>query len=461
VYAIVRAPAANKLPEYDWEEGEPTSQPFETSDSRPCVAVYDGHDWSAAAALPADVKPGSDQRLWPKLCARSEELLLFASKGDADRIDCYRFDTASRKWIANGTVQTPRLAGFWAVVFGKLPTLVIATQHPADGETLKALRLIESPEDSDERWRPVELRLSDLPEGATLAGYEAATAFNQHIVLLTRGSAGGAYLRFASLSGAPAESTIPLTEQLSELSARSEAYVLFQIFTLAPLIVLMASLFVFRRGSMINQIPLPPGSALALSVQRLLAWLIDFAPFTLAAAVMTGVRWGDGLGALTRWGVAQSPSNGPPADDVLIWWALSVGGHTTYMLVMELLTRRTVGKVLARVYLMSENGARPKAWQILVRNLTRLVEFLPQFWIFAILVILSRNHQRVGDILARTVAIRIVPQAPMGTIAADALKRLEDAEDQSETEAETDDGASDDEGDDDDAVDTSKQAPGS
>lgn len=443
VFAIVRAPAAEKLPEYDWEAGAPTSQPFESKKPRLSIAIYDGHDWAAAASLPADVVPADDSRLGPKICVRLDKLLLFAAERDGNRVDCCRLDTTSREWIANGSVQTPRLAGFWAVEYGKLPTLVIAVQHPADGAVIKAFRLIVNSADSGAEWRPAELRLSDLPDGASLAGYEAATAFNQHIVLLARDSAGDAYLRFASLTDAPAETTIPLSKQLSELSARSDAYVLFQVFTLALLVVLMASLFIFRRGSMMNQIPLPPGCALALSMQRILAWLIDFAPFTLAAAALLGIRWGDGLAALARWGVARAPSDGPPADNILIWWAFSVGGHTLYMLIMELISRRTVGKVLARVYLMSETGARAKVWQILVRNLARLLEFLPQFWIFAILVILSRNHQRVGDVLARTVAIRIVPRPPVEDLAAGLSKELDDDKSDSEGESGSDNDAED------------------
>jgi hypothetical protein len=82
---------------------------------------------------------------------------------------------------------------------------------------------------------------------------------------------------------------------------------------------------------------------------------------------------------------------------------------------MELLTRRTVGKVFARVYLLSETGTRPAAWQILVRNLSRLIEFTPQFWFLVVLVLISRNRQRLGDIFARTLAIRLAAVQPSTT----------------------------------------------
>jgi uncharacterized RDD family membrane protein YckC len=76
------------------------------------------------------------------------------------------------------------------------------------------------------------------------------------------------------------------------------------------------------------------------------------------------------------------------------------------MLVMELLTGRTVGKVLTGTRLLAETGTRPASWQILVRNALRLLELVPQFWILGLLVLLSRNRQRLGDIFARTLVVR-------------------------------------------------------
>ena len=67
-----------------------------------------------------------------------------------------------------------------------------------------------------------------------------------------------------------------------------------------------------------------------------------------------------------------------------------------------------------RLHLLSESGTRPTAGQIFARNLSRLPEFMPQFWVFVILVMLSRNHQRMGDIFARTLVIRKAPARPPG-----------------------------------------------
>jgi uncharacterized RDD family membrane protein YckC len=81
-----------------------------------------------------------------------------------------------------------------------------------------------------------------------------------------------------------------------------------------------------------------------------------------------------------------------------------------------------VGKVIARVHLLSAAGTRPTVGQIVIRNLARLIEFTPQFWVFMILVVFSRNHQRMGDIFARTVAIRLLSDKPSSATGPDAVE---------------------------------------
>ena len=120
---------------------------------------------------------------------------------------------------------------------------------------------------------------------------------------------------------------------------------------------------------------------------------------------MSGIQWLDGLRELAAWGIGTSSESGHPPAEILMWWAASCSLHSLYMLVMELLTGRTVGKVLTGTRLLAETGTRPTVWQILVRNLLRLLELVPQFWILGLLVLLSRNRQRLGDIFARTLVV--------------------------------------------------------
>ena len=81
--------------------------------------------------------------------------------------------------------------------------------------------------------------------------------------------------------------------------------------------------------------------------------------------------------------------------------------------------RRTIGKVFLGTRVLSENGTRPNAVQIVARNVSRFLELLPPLWVLGFLVVLSRNRQRLGDIFARTVVVRGVKPAPKNPEAGD------------------------------------------
>jgi len=413
LYAIISSAAASELPPVPVEDATPASQPFDAGDAPLSLAKYDGRAWYAVAPLPPLVQPGTNARLQPRLCVLRGRLLLLTPAEQPNHIFHFYHDGEKNQWVPRGTVGVPQLSGFWAVNFSNTPTLVTVSPSPAGGETIKVLRLLgEVAQAEATAWQPAPLKLSELPEGVTAARYAGAFGFNQHLGLLAIDTNGTGHLRFALISQPPAEPTQPIPDVLAEPGLLRRSHRLVQMFTFALLLAVLIGLFVFRRGSMINLIELPPGCALSFNVQRMLGWLIDFAPFTLVGAMLLDVPWGQGLRSLARWGISPDPQGSVPEQKVVLWWAFSVLCYTTYMLVMELITLRSPGKYFARIYLLSESGTRPAARQILTRNLTRLIEFMPQFWIFIVLVLLSRNRQRMGDIFARTVAVRLTPARP-------------------------------------------------
>jgi uncharacterized RDD family membrane protein YckC len=420
VYAIISSSGAAELPVEEAEGAEATSQAFDPGDSTYSVAVFDGRRWSALAALPAVPQASGETRLRPRLCLDQDKLLLFTPAEVPGQLHYFYFDREHRQWVSRGSIGSERLVDYWAVDFCRVPTLVMVTRKAAEPEKLAVFRLLGDPAQSDvTRSEPAELRFSDLPADVVITRYAGVVGFNQHLGLLALTAQGEAYVRFGRVDGPPTEPTVDVAQLLAEPGVLRRGSGVFQSLTFALLVGVLVGLFVFRRGSMVRVVELPPGCALALNVQRLGAWLIDFIPFTLAAAAAVGIPWGEGLSALGRWGISPNQGDGLPEQNVLLWWSLSVVGYTTYSLVMELITRRTVGKVIARVYLLSEAGTRPTAGQILARNLTRLIELMPQFWIFVVLVVFSRNRQRMGDIFARTVAIRYLSGKPSSTTSRD------------------------------------------
>jgi len=420
VYAIISSSSAAELPAEVVEEADATARTFDPGESKYSLVVFDGRKWSALAALPAVAQAPGETRLRPRLCLAQDKLLLFTPAEVPGQLHYFYLDRESRQWVARGSIGAERLREYWIVEFCRVPTLVMVMRGTAEREKLAVFRLLGDVAQTDVTWsEPAELQFSDLPEDVVITRYAGVVGFNQHLGLLALTAQGDAYLRFGRIDGPPTESTLPVAQVLAEPGVLRRGRGVFQGLTFALLVGVLVGLFVFRRGSMVRVVELPPGCALALNVQRLAAWLIDFIPFTLAAAAAVGIPWGEGLSALGRWGISPNQEAGLPEQKVLLWWSLSVLGYATYSLVMELIARRTVGKVIARVHLISEAGTRPTAGQILTRNLTRLIELMPQFWIFVVLVVFSRNRQRMGDIFARTVAIRLLSGKPSSTTSRD------------------------------------------
>ncbi len=399
VYGIVPSAAAAILPAIVPEQPAAT-QPFDPGSAALSLLAYDGHQWHAVTALPAEIERPRDAELRPRLCATGADLFLFAPD-DRSGLRCWRLDDQNR-WQPDGRIDTGPLTTFWPLTCNRLLTLL--TLGP-DDPAPRAYRPRLADDGRFAQWRQVALNLSPLPEAET-ARYLAAGGFNQHVVLLLIDQQGRSWLQFGRIAGQPAESSFSIDALVARQTRHDTINVWVQGITLLLLIFVLMGLFVFRRGSLTRIIILPPGCALALGVQRLFGWLIDFLPFATVAAYRLHIDPREGLASLAGWGITQSADAGLPSADVLWWWSLTVGGHTLYMLVFELLTGRSLGKLIAQMRVISESAPRASAGQIVARNLCRLIELLPHFWVFAFLVVLSRNRQRLGDILARTVVVR-------------------------------------------------------
>src|SRR4051812_39915485 len=90
---------------------------------------------------------------------------------------------------------------------------------------------------------------------------------------------------------------------------------------------------------------------------------------------------------------------------LLLGFAISIG----YGILAEWYWRgQTVGKRLFRLRVVDAHGLKVQVSQIVIRNLLRPVDMLPAFYLVGgIACVLSRKSQRLGDIAANTVVIRI------------------------------------------------------
>jgi uncharacterized RDD family membrane protein YckC len=133
---------------------------------------------------------------------------------------------------------------------------------------------------------------------------------------------------------------------------------------------------------------------LATPVTRALAWSVD----TAAIA----------LGGLLLAQVSQFVSKVSPDFAS----AVGVAGYfvvsTVYAIVLEWRWRgQTIGKRLFGLRVMDVHGLRLRLPQIALRNLLRLVDCLPLFYLVGgLTAVFSRNAQRLGDMAASTIVTR-------------------------------------------------------
>src|SRR5690606_27778368 len=97
--------------------------------------------------------------------------------------------------------------------------------------------------------------------------------------------------------------------------------------------------------------------------------------------------------------------------DTLVFFVVIAPAAAIYFLyhpVLEVLMRgRTPGKRYAGVRIVSlADGSTPSIGQLLIRNVFRIVDSLPIFYAFGLLVsMFTKNAVRIGDIAAGTVLV--------------------------------------------------------
>ena len=133
---------------------------------------------------------------------------------------------------------------------------------------------------------------------------------------------------------------------------------------------------------------------LATPALRGLAWLIDACAIAAASYAV-----GKAVDALAFVGTDFAAAIG-----VLSYFVISVG----YGIVLEWRWRgQTVGKRVLGLRVIDAQGLRLQLPQIALRNLMRLFDSLPIFYLVGgIAALVSRNAQRLGDLAANTVVAR-------------------------------------------------------
>lgn len=134
---------------------------------------------------------------------------------------------------------------------------------------------------------------------------------------------------------------------------------------------------------------------LAGPLSRFLAWLIDLACI-LALTSLVGTL----LGVIGFISVDMAYAMG-----ILVQFAIMLG----YGMYCEWFWRgQTIGKRAMRLRVVDAQGLRLKFSQVVIRNLLRFVDMLPlAYLVGGLACVISRRAQRLGDLAANTIVIRI------------------------------------------------------
>lgn len=355
--------------------------------------------WKVAAVLPEWFR--AEEQHW--LCADDAQSHVFSLAPHPDAPVKHYVWTGSA-WQDGGEVPLPPTANPLAAMVVNTYLTVIAWMPNPDGPSsvIGAKKL-------GNEWSRFEL--SDPNDGPLNLSPDRlrAAAFNEHIALVAPFEPDGPLqLGLWTTDGGPPEDeleTVPRwpTDEDAVRGPRlpeAAAYII--------LAAVIAMIFWRRQPSMIREIPLPEDVQLAQPGWRLLAFLVDFAP-PLILTVLVFVPWLSGLFQQMDAEDLTTSEKVLRLRGSLAWpWLVARLLFVVYVGLAEYAWSSSPGKRLFRCYVVSEDLSRPTPRQIAVRNGLKLLELQPEVFALLVFIVLTRNQQRLGDVLARTIVVQPV-----------------------------------------------------
>ncbi|WP_224369384.1 RDD family protein [Hyalangium versicolor] len=127
---------------------------------------------------------------------------------------------------------------------------------------------------------------------------------------------------------------------------------------------------------------------------RFLAWLLDSILVMMGTGVVLAIL---NIAMMAFPGFASALSL---VIYFLVDWGYGIGLETAW-------SGQTVGKRVMSLRVIQESGVRIGFYHAALRNLVRPVDRLPLFYLVGgITALVSRSHQRLGDMLAGTIVVR-------------------------------------------------------
>ncbi len=188
---------------------------------------------------------------------------------------------------------------------------------------------------------------------------------------------------------------------------------ILEYFLWGVLLALLVPMVMLRSRAETGPFALDESTRPAGLLPRFLAMLIDFMPFSLLAAVIfvpdlltqEAKSWDELVEKLKTIQTQQAKSS-----RFAFYWIAMMMMHVSYCILMEAKFGATLGKMIFRLRVVG-SGARPVSLrETVVRNFVKFIELHPALGLLlpaiVLLILLSRNRQRAGDLVARTAVIR-------------------------------------------------------
>lgn len=135
-------------------------------------------------------------------------------------------------------------------------------------------------------------------------------------------------------------------------------------------------------------------------VERAVAAIID----QILIGIVTGVLVALGIG-----GASFAISTGNVAEAIAAMFTILIVTTVLWILyftILEGTSGQSLGKRIMHIRVVREDGAPMDLVTAFIRNLLRIIDYLPTLYIFGIIMILiSNERQRLGDMAAKTVVI--------------------------------------------------------
>lgn len=173
------------------------------------------------------------------------------------------------------------------------------------------------------------------------------------------------------------------------------------------LAVLLVGVLWRRRDSLAVPAALPADQTTARHPRRLAAFVLDFLITLPVWALVMLPAVPPTLSELTGSELETALRGMQSKPEFAVRWLIAAGLFATYATVFEASMGATPGKRLLQCRVVNEQGQRCRFGAVALRNLIRVIEmfYLFQLMPAIILILLTRNRQRLGDLVAGTIVV--------------------------------------------------------